>query len=47
LKENLYSLEGNGYSEKELDVFRKILAEAEETGHTLRDSVSDVVSTLD
>ena len=47
LKENLYSLEGNGYSEKELDVFRKILAEAEATGHTLRDSVSDVVSTLD
>ena len=47
LKENLYSLEGNGYSEKELDMFRKILAEAEETGHTLRDSVSDVVSTLD
>ncbi|MDM7660167.1 FtsK/SpoIIIE domain-containing protein [Lactococcus lactis] len=24
LKENLYSLEGNGYSEKELDVFRKM-----------------------
>ena len=47
LKENMYPLEGNGYSEKELEVFRKILAEVEETGHTLRDSVSDVVSTLD
>ncbi|WDA69092.1 FtsK/SpoIIIE domain-containing protein [Lactococcus lactis] len=47
LKENMYPLEGNGYSEKELDVFRKILAEREETQHTLRDSVSDVVSTLD
>lgn len=47
LKENMYPLEGKGYSEKELDVFRKILAEAEETEHTLRDSVSDVVSTLD
>ncbi|MFR4203696.1 MAG: FtsK/SpoIIIE domain-containing protein [Lactococcus lactis] len=47
LKENMYPLEGNGYSEKELDLFRKILAEAEETEHTLRDSVSDVVSTLD
>lgn len=47
LKENMYPLEGNGYSEKELVVFRKILAEVEETGHTLRDSVSDVVSTLD
>ena len=43
----MYPLEGNGYSEKELDLFRKILAEAEETEHTLRDSVSDVVSTLD
>ena len=47
LKENMYPLEGNGYSEKELDVFRKILDEREETQHTLRDSVSDVVSTLD
>lgn len=47
LKENMYPLEGNGYSEKELEVFRKILAEVEETGHTLRDSVSNVVSTLD
>ncbi|MCT1181497.1 FtsK/SpoIIIE domain-containing protein [Lactococcus lactis] len=47
LKENMYPLEGNGYSEKELDVFRKILDEREETHHSLRDSVSDVVSTLD
>ena len=47
LKDNMYPLEGNGYSEKELDVFRKILDEREETQHTLRDSVSDVVSTLD
>lgn len=47
LKENMYPLEGNGYSEKELDVFRKILDEREETHHTLRDSVSVVVSTLD
>lgn len=47
LKDNMYPLEGNGYSEKELDVFRKILDEREETHHTLRDSVSDVVSTLD
>ncbi|MDG4982878.1 FtsK/SpoIIIE domain-containing protein [Lactococcus lactis] len=46
LKDNQYSLEGNGYSEKELDLFRKILLEREETEHSLRDSVSDVVSTL-
>lgn len=47
LNDNMYPLGGNGYSEKELDVFRKILDEREETHHTLRDSVSDVVSTLD
>lgn len=46
LQDNQFPLEGNGYSKKELDLLKRILLEREETGDTLRDAVSNVVSTL-
>ncbi|QDK70741.1 FtsK/SpoIIIE domain-containing protein [Lactococcus protaetiae] len=46
LKDNQYQLTGNGYSKQELELFRKILSQRDETGQTLRDVVSEIVSTV-
>ena len=46
LKDNQYQLTGNGYSKQELELFRKILSQRDETGQTLRDVVSEVISTV-